>query len=78
MKPGTRVSLQVQEVDTLLMELRSKFIAVLTDEPLSTDILAIEEGDIFIEEVSPTDDAKLDESKVDAAIAENQNQTAIS
>ncbi len=78
MKPGTRVSLQVQEVDTLLMELRTKFMTVLTDEPLSTEILTMEEGDIFMDEVSPTDDAKLDEAKVDAAIANNQNQTALS
>ena len=77
MKPGTRVSLQVQEVDTLLMELRTKFMTVLTDEPLSTEILTMEEGDIFMDEVSPTDDAKLDEAKVDAAIANNQNQTAL-
>jgi exoribonuclease-2 len=32
LKAGTRVSLQVQEVDTLLMELRTKFIGVL-EEP---------------------------------------------
>lgn len=33
LKPGTRVSLQVQEADTLLIELRTKFIGVLEDEP---------------------------------------------
>jgi exoribonuclease-2 len=33
LKPGTRVSLQVQETDTLLIELRTKFIGVLEDEP---------------------------------------------
>jgi exoribonuclease-2 len=31
LKPGTRVSLQVQEVDTLLIDLRTKFISVLDD-----------------------------------------------
>jgi exoribonuclease-2 len=31
LKPGTRVSLQVQEVDTLLIDLRTKFINVLDD-----------------------------------------------
>ena len=31
-KPGTRVSLEVQEVDTLLIELRTKFVSVLEDE----------------------------------------------
>jgi exoribonuclease-2 len=29
LKAGTRVSLQVQEVDTLLMELRTKFLGVI-------------------------------------------------
>ncbi|MES2012532.1 MAG: RNB domain-containing ribonuclease [Pseudomonadota bacterium] len=33
LKPGTRVSLQVQEIDTLMMELRTKFMGVLEDEP---------------------------------------------
>jgi len=36
LKPGTRVSLQVQEADTLLIELRTKFIGVLEDEPVAT------------------------------------------
>jgi exoribonuclease-2 len=36
LKPGTRVSLQVQEADTLLIELRTKFIGVLEDEPVTT------------------------------------------
>jgi len=33
LKAGTRVSLQVQEVDTLMMELRTKFLQVLEQEP---------------------------------------------
>ena len=33
LKPGTRVNLQVQEIDTLLMELRTKFLQVLENEP---------------------------------------------
>ncbi len=41
MKPGTRIRLQVQEVDTLLMELRCKFIAVLPEAPLSADALSM-------------------------------------
>jgi exoribonuclease-2 len=31
LKAGTRVSLQVQEVDTLLMELRTKFLGVIEE-----------------------------------------------
>jgi exoribonuclease-2 len=38
LKTGTRVSLQVQEIDTLLMELRTKFIQVLEDEPALVDV----------------------------------------
>jgi len=40
LKPGTRVSLQVQEIDTLIMELRTKFMGVLEDE--SAQILPID------------------------------------
>lgn len=42
LKAGTRVSLQVQEVDTLLMELRTKFIAVI-EEPSETEAVIIDE-----------------------------------
>jgi exoribonuclease-2 len=41
MKPGTRIGLNVQEVDPLLMELRCKFIAVLPEAPLSEDALSL-------------------------------------
>ncbi len=36
LKPGTRVNLQVQEVDTLMMELRTKFLSVI-DEPATLE-----------------------------------------
>jgi exoribonuclease-2 len=42
LKAGTRVSLQVQEIDTLLMELRTKFIAVI-EEPSETEAVIIDE-----------------------------------
>ncbi len=45
LKSGTRVSLQIQEVDTLLMELRSKFIAVLEQEPVQPLLLDDREGE---------------------------------
>ena len=47
LKPGTRVGLKVQEVDTLLIEFRPKFIGVLEEAPA---ILAIDEDEVFIEE----------------------------
>ena len=46
LKAGMRVSLKVQEVDTLMMELRTKFIKVLEEAPA---VLAIDEDEIFIE-----------------------------
>lgn len=45
LKAGTRVSLQVQEVDTLLMELRTKFLSVLEDEPVPVDAMAVADDD---------------------------------
>jgi len=43
LKAGTRVSLQVQDVDTLLMELRTKFLRVLEEEPVQP--LALDDAD---------------------------------
>ena len=43
LKPGTRVSLQVQEIDTLMMELRTKFLGVLEDAPVATELLATDD-----------------------------------
>lgn len=39
LKAGTRVSLQVQEVDTLMMDLRTKFLHVLENEPASAELV---------------------------------------
>ncbi|MDD2932536.1 MAG: RNB domain-containing ribonuclease [Methylotenera sp.] len=39
LKTGTRVSLQVQEVDTLMMDLRTKFMHVLETEPVAADVI---------------------------------------
>lgn len=44
LKPGSRVSLQVQEIDTLLIELRTKFISVLDETPQAIDVDAIDES----------------------------------
>lgn len=43
LKTGTRVNLQVQEIDTLMMELRTKFLGVIEDEPVVTSTLLTEE-----------------------------------
>lgn len=42
LKAGTRVSLQVQEVDTLLMELRTKFLGVI-EAPAQAAVLIIDD-----------------------------------
>lgn len=76
LKPGTRVRLQVQEVDTLLMELRTKFMGVLEEEPLSADALVIEDGDIFMEEVLHLDDAPPENEATDAPSTDNLHQAA--
>lgn len=39
LKAGTRVSLQVQEVDTLIMDLRTKFLHVLENEAAPADLI---------------------------------------
>lgn len=44
LKAGTRVSLQVQEVDTLLMELRTKYIGVLEEPAVSLLVETLEEA----------------------------------
>ncbi|MEQ1639042.1 MAG: RNB domain-containing ribonuclease [Methylococcales bacterium] len=71
LKPGTRVNLQVQEVDTLMMELRTKFMGVLAEEAA---VLAIDEDEVFVEE-----SAEL-EPKVEAESTgqENANPEIIS
>jgi len=72
LKPGTRVNLHVQEVDTLMMELRTKFIGVLADEPVSTNILMIEDDDVFLD-----DQGQIDALKVVEVIADKENQEAV-
>ncbi|NOT15935.1 MAG: RNB domain-containing ribonuclease [Methylotenera sp.] len=44
LKAGSRISLQVQEVDTLLMDLRTKFIRVLEEEAIQEVVLSDDEG----------------------------------
>ncbi len=47
MKPGTRVCLQIQDVDTLMMDLRTKFVRVLEEEPVQPLVLDDEEGAVL-------------------------------
>ncbi|MDO9049917.1 MAG: RNB domain-containing ribonuclease [Methylotenera sp.] len=39
LKTGTRVSLQVQEIDTLMMDLRTKFMHVIESEPTAVNMI---------------------------------------
>ena len=59
LKAGMRVSLKVQEVDTLMMELRTKFIKVLEEAPA---VLAIDEDEIFIEAPPVIDASTVEET----------------
>jgi exoribonuclease-2 len=74
MKPGTRVSLQVQEVDTLMMELRTKFLRVLEEEAVQPLVLDDAEGealDVAAEEAVNTEAAQADTAGSDV-VSDNQ------
>ncbi len=47
LKSGVRVSLEIQEVDTLMMELRCKFQRILEEEPLQPLVLDEQEGELL-------------------------------
>ena len=64
LKVGTRVSLQVQEVDTLMMDLRTKFLQVLEGEVVVMDLSADDES------IDIDDNAKIDESAVSTEATE--------
>jgi len=63
LKSGTRVSLQVQDVDTLMMDLRTKFLRVLEEEPVQPLVLDDAEGEAL--ELSVTEVAAADAEAVD-------------
>jgi len=61
LKPGTRVSLLVQDVDTLMMDLRTKFQRVLEEEPVQPLLLDDAEGeamDMAVTEAAEVVDAE--------------------
>jgi len=57
------VSLQVQDVDTLMMDLRTKFLRVLEEEPVQPLVLDDAEGEAL--ELSVTEVAAADAEAVD-------------
>jgi exoribonuclease-2 len=67
LKSGTRVSLQVQDVDTLMMELRTKFLRVLEEEPVQPLVLDDAEGEILDIEVAEAVAAEAEVVETDAA-----------
>jgi exoribonuclease-2 len=72
LKPGTRVSLQVQEVDTLMMELRSKFLRVLEEEAVQPLSLDDEEGEVLEPEVAKVE--SLDTQAVEVAATDTEHK----
>ncbi|MEI8362185.1 MAG: RNB domain-containing ribonuclease [Betaproteobacteria bacterium] len=67
LKPGTRVNLLVQEADTLLIELRTKFIGVLEDEPATA--LVIDDAE-YASDQYMSDEILADEVGADITIAD--------
>jgi exoribonuclease-2 len=74
LKAGTRVSLKVQEVDTLMMELRTKFISVLEEAVAE---LAIDEDEVFLEE-PPVAQPALESVTVEDTLPAEANQGVLS
>jgi len=67
LKSGTRVSLQVQDVDTLMMELRTKFLRVLEEEPVQPLVLDDAEGEILDIDVAEAVTAQAEVVEAEAA-----------
>ena len=76
LKSGTRVNLQVQDVDTLMMELRCKFLCVLEEEPVQPLLLDDEEGIIPDLESAKVEIAETQLPEAAATDAEQQSETS--
>jgi exoribonuclease-2 len=74
LKSGTRVSLQVQDVDTLMMELRTKFLRVLEEEPVQPLVLDDAEGEALDIEVAEAVTAEPEIVTTEAAGADTENK----
>ncbi len=75
MKSGTRVSLQVQEVDTLMMELRTKFLRVLEEEPIQPLLLDDAEGEAL--GIESAEAAATGAEKTETAAAEPESRAEV-
>ncbi|MGB4812703.1 MAG: RNB domain-containing ribonuclease [Methylophilaceae bacterium] len=74
LKAGTRVGLKVQEIDTLMIELRTKFMSVLDEAPA---VLAVDEEEVFVEAL-PVAEAPKDEAlKIGDTPTAEVNQAAV-
>jgi exoribonuclease-2 len=73
LKAGTRVSLQVQDVDTLMMELRTKFLRVLEEEPVQPLVLDDAEGEALDIEVAEVVTADAEIVSTDAASVDTES-----
>lgn len=74
MKSGTRVSLQVQDVDTLMMELRTKFLRVLEEEPIQPLLLDDAEGEAL--EIDTAESVKAEAKNAETAAADTAEPEA--
>jgi exoribonuclease-2 len=66
LKPGTRVSLLVQEVDTLMIDLRTKFVKVLEEATAPVDF---DDADLNDEGLDDLEPEKLDLNATDSNAA---------
>jgi exoribonuclease-2 len=66
LKPGTRVSLLVQEVDTLMIDLRTKFVKVLEEATAPVDF---DDADLIVEALDDLEPEKLDLNATDSNAA---------
>jgi len=73
-KPGTRVSLQVQEVDTLMMELRTKFLRVLEEEAVQPLVLDDAEGETLDIEAAEAVNAEAAQADTAGSEVNSDNQ----
>jgi len=75
LKAGTRVSLQVQDVDTLLMDLRTKFLRVLEEEPVQP--LALDDADDETVGLDSVDLESADLQSVDLQSKDLENKVEV-
>ena len=71
------MSLQVQDVDTLMMELRTKFVRVLEEEPVQPLVLDDAEGEVLDIEVAETVTAEAEIAETETASVDGESKSEV-